>query len=106
MASGSAQKLKVLHVMDILRTETDPEHGLTMPQLIERLAARGVDAERKGIYRDIETLREFGMDIRQLKRHQSSTRWPSGTSSSRSSRCSSTRRSRAGSSPTGRPRRS
>ncbi len=68
MASGSAQKLKVLHVMDILRTETDPEHGLTMPQLIERLAARGVDAERKGIYRDIETLREFGLDIRQLKR--------------------------------------
>mgnify|MGYP003316853192 CR=1 FL=1 len=36
MASGSAQKLKVLHVMDILRTETDPEHGLTMPQLIVR----------------------------------------------------------------------
>ncbi|HAM15670.1 MAG TPA: hypothetical protein DCP91_07410 [Eggerthellaceae bacterium] len=49
MASGSAQKLKVLHVMDILRTETDPEHGLTMPQLIKRLAARGIDAERKGI---------------------------------------------------------
>lgn len=31
MASGSAQKLKVLHLMDILRKETDPEHGLTMP---------------------------------------------------------------------------
>ena len=68
MASSSAQKLKVLHLMDILKTETDPGHGLTMPQLIERLAARGIDAERKGIYRDIETLREFGMDIRQLKR--------------------------------------
>ena len=68
MASSSAQKLKVLHLMDILRKETDPEHGLTMPQLIERLAAKGIDAERKGLYRDIETLREFGMDIRQLKR--------------------------------------
>lgn len=68
MASSSAQKLKVLYLMDILRTETDPEHGLTMPQLIERLAAKGIDAERKGIYRDIETLREFGMDVRQLKR--------------------------------------
>lgn len=68
MASSSAQKLKVLHLMDILRTETDPEHGLTMPQLIERLAAKGIDAERKGLYRDIETLREYGMDIRQLKR--------------------------------------
>ena len=68
MASSSAQKLKVLHLMDILKKETDPEHGLTMPQIIERLAARGIDAERKGLYRDIETLREFGMDIRQLKR--------------------------------------
>ena len=54
MASSSAQKLKVLHLMDILRTETDPDHGLTMPQLIERLAAKGIDAERKGLYRDIE----------------------------------------------------
>lgn len=68
MASSSAQKLKVLHLMDILRKETDPDHGLTMPQLVERLAARGIDAERKGLYRDIETLREFGMDIRALKR--------------------------------------
>lgn len=68
MATSSAQKLKVLHLMDILRTETDPEHGLTMPQLVERLAERGIDAERKGLYRDIETLREFGMDVRQLKR--------------------------------------
>ena len=68
MASSSTQKLKVLHLMDILKKETDPEHGLTMPQIIERLAARGIDAERKGLYRDIETLREFGMDIRQLKR--------------------------------------
>ncbi len=68
MALSSAQKLKILHLMDILKAETDPEHGLTMPQLIERLAARGIDAERKGLYRDIETLREFGMDIQQLKR--------------------------------------
>lgn len=68
MAESSAQKLKVLHLMDILRTETDPEHGLTMPQLIEKLAERGIGAERKGLYKDIETLREFGMDVRQLKR--------------------------------------
>lgn len=68
MATSSAQKLKVLHLMDILREETDPEHGLTMPQLVERLSERGIDAERKSLYRDIETLREFGMDVRALKR--------------------------------------
>lgn len=43
MASNSAQKLKVLHLMNILRTETDPRHGLTMPQIIDRFG-RGVDA--------------------------------------------------------------
>ncbi|MBR2836609.1 MAG: WYL domain-containing protein [Coriobacteriales bacterium] len=69
MASGSTQKLKILYLMDILRAETDPDHGLTMPQLIERLAVRGINAERKGLYRDIETLRQFGLDIRPLK-HQ------------------------------------
>lgn len=34
-----------------------------MPQLIERLAMRGIDAESKGLYRDIETLHEFGVDV-------------------------------------------
>ena len=68
MATSSAQKLKVLHLMAIPRTETDPAHGLTMPQLVERLAERGIEAERKSLYRDIETLREFGMDVRTLRR--------------------------------------
>lgn len=50
MATSSAQKLTALHLMDVLRTETDPERGLTMPQIVERLAERGIDAER--FYRD------------------------------------------------------
>lgn len=68
MPSQNAQKLKILYLMQIFRTETDPEHGLTMPQLVERLAEHHVTAERKSVYRDIETLREFGMDVRKLKR--------------------------------------
>jgi predicted DNA-binding transcriptional regulator YafY len=68
MPSGNVQKLKILYLMRIFRTETDPDHGLTMPQLVERLAERGVTAERKSLYRDIETLQDFGMDIRKLKR--------------------------------------
>lgn len=68
MASASTSKLKILYVMKILREETDAEHGLTMPQIIERLAAYGVSAERKGIYNDIETLREFGINVKTLER--------------------------------------
>ncbi len=68
MATNNKQKLKLLHLMDILRTETDPEHGLTMPQLIEKLAEQSLPAERKSLYRDIEALRDFGMDIRTLRK--------------------------------------
>ena len=62
------QKLKLLHLMRLFHEETDPDHGLTMPQIIERLAEHGIAAERKAIYRDIEALRSFGFDIGTLPR--------------------------------------
>ena len=39
-----------------------------MRDIIERLEALGIEAERKSIYRDIETLREFGLDIETYQR--------------------------------------
>jgi len=43
--------------------ETDDEHGLTMSQIIGKLENRGIKAERKSIYDDINLLREYGLDI-------------------------------------------
>lgn len=63
-----AQKLKLMHLADILERETDDAHGLTGPQLIERLAERGVEVERKTLYRDLDCLREFGYDVRKYSR--------------------------------------
>ena len=63
-----SQKLKLLFLARIFLQETDEDTGLTMPQIIERLAALGIPAERKALYRDIEALREFGMDIGKLRR--------------------------------------
>ena len=63
---AESQKLKLLYLMQMLYDETDDEHGLTTPELIEGLAERGIDAERKSVYRDIETLCSFGMDIVKL----------------------------------------
>lgn len=68
MANNKNAKLKTLYVRQILEDETDDEHGLTMRQLIERLQEYGIEAERKSIYRDIELLREMGMDIRTYQR--------------------------------------
>lgn len=63
MAKGNNQKLKLLYLAKIFLEETDEEHGLTIPQLISRLAALDINAERKTLYSDFEELRDFGMDI-------------------------------------------
>ena len=63
MARSSNQKLKLFHLLDILRTETDENHALSVAELIEKLDARGVSAERKAIYTDIEALTDYGFAI-------------------------------------------
>lgn len=67
--NGSKSKLKILYLLKIFQEETDAEHGLTMPQLIGRLADYGISAERKSVYSDIAALREFDVDIRTYERH-------------------------------------
>ncbi len=62
------QKLKLLYLWRMLVEETDPEQGLTMTQILDRLEDLGIAAERKSIYRDIEALREFGVDVRTYQR--------------------------------------
>lgn len=58
------QRAKLLRIKEILERETDSEHGITMERLIDLLAMRGIIAERKSIYADLNTLRdELGMDI-------------------------------------------
>ena len=64
MAGSENQKFKLLYLYQILMEETDEEHALTTPQLIEKLAAKGIKAERKSIYADLTSLKEeFGVDI-------------------------------------------
>ena len=62
-------KLKTLYVMHILQDEMDAEHGLSLREIIERLGDYGIQAERKGLYSDIQTLREFGLDIQTFQRN-------------------------------------
>lgn len=70
MAKSTMQKSKLLYLMRIFREETDEEHGLTVGELIEKLDAIGISAERKSIYDDIEALRAFGLDIEMRKDRQ------------------------------------
>ena len=60
---GDNQKLKMLFLAKIFSEETDDLHSLTMPEIISKLAAYGVNADRKTLYLDFEELRHFGLDI-------------------------------------------
>ena len=61
--AGDNQKLKMLYLMKIFSEETDDLHPLTMTEIIEKLKAYGVNANRKTLYLDFEELRNFGLDI-------------------------------------------
>ena len=60
---GENQKLKMLYLVQLFSRETDDTHKLTMPEIIAKLAADGVNADRKTLYQDFEELRRFGFDI-------------------------------------------
>nr|MBQ5811922.1 WYL domain-containing transcriptional regulator [Clostridia bacterium] len=68
MARSSNQKLKLFHLLDILRSETDENHTLTTNELIEKLDARGISAERKALYTDIEALTDYGFTVEKIGR--------------------------------------
>lgn len=57
------QKLKIMYLMEILLEETDEDHDLTLNEIVEKLKAYNVTAERKSLYSDIENLRTYGLDI-------------------------------------------
>ncbi len=63
MSKQSNQKLKLLILQDLLLRRGDEEHPIPTQELIDELARSDVAAERKSIYSDMETLRQFGLDV-------------------------------------------
>lgn len=56
-------KLKLLYLMEILLNKTDETHTLTMQEILTELRKRGIEAERKSIYSDLDQLKDYGIDI-------------------------------------------
>jgi predicted DNA-binding transcriptional regulator YafY len=61
--NASSNKLKLLYILKIFLEETDEDHQITMPELIEKLKHYEVKAERKSVSRDLDVLRDFGYEI-------------------------------------------
>ena len=68
---GENQKLKMLYLVKIFSEETDDQHYLTMPEIIQKLEEYGVNADRKTLYNDIDELKKFGFDILTCKENRS-----------------------------------
>ncbi len=64
------QKSKLLQLARIFHEETDEKHGLTMAELIDRLAECGIRADRRTLYRDLNALRREGVDIVGTRQNQ------------------------------------
>ena len=60
----SKGKARILCLLEIFKEKTDADHRLGVPELVAELQERGVVAERKSIYRDIDVLMESGVDVR------------------------------------------
>ena len=52
----SNQKLKILYLAKILLENTDADHDITLQEIIDKLDANNVTAERKSLYDDINQL--------------------------------------------------
>ena len=67
MAGQRGSKLKILVLKRYFEENTDAEHGATIEELSAFLETQELCAERKALYKDIEQLREYGMEILQVR---------------------------------------
>lgn len=64
MSRGANQKLKLYYLARIMMEQTDEDHGLTMPQIINELEKCDISAERKSVYSDFDALEQIlGLEI-------------------------------------------
>ena len=60
---GSNQKFKLYRLAQIMQEQTDDEHYITMPEIIDELAKYNITADRKSLYNDLRDLSVLGIDV-------------------------------------------
>ena len=63
MPKGTKQKFKLIYIIKYLLENTDENHKVTMADILKYLEQHEITAERKGIYNDIEAIRELGIEV-------------------------------------------
>ena len=60
-------KLKLLLILQYLEQHSDETHPVSTEELTAMLLEHGIECERKSIYSDIQTLRDFGLEVLRVK---------------------------------------
>ena len=63
MPKGTNQKFKLYRLAQIMQKQTDDDHYITMPEIMEELAKYDVTADRKSIYTDLRDLSVLGVEV-------------------------------------------
>ena len=63
MPKSKGQQLKEVAILDILKNYSDEENPVSAVTIIEKLAEKGIEVERKAVYRGIDALIDYGYDI-------------------------------------------
>lgn len=67
MSKISGQQIKCLAILDILSKYSDEENPVNAITIAEKLSEKGIETERKSIYRCIDALIDYGYDILKVK---------------------------------------
>jgi predicted DNA-binding transcriptional regulator YafY len=70
MPKSVNQKIKLLRILEILKSDSDEENPISTNEIIERLKAQGIECGRKALYDDIRLLNEYGYEIMTAKGRQ------------------------------------
>ncbi len=63
MGQEKSSKIRLFKIWEILRAETDEDNPMNTPTILRKLSERGIDCDRRTLYKDIQALNDFGYEI-------------------------------------------
>ncbi|MCL2861615.1 MAG: WYL domain-containing protein [Firmicutes bacterium] len=70
MPKTENQKIKMLRLLEILKSDSDEENPIASTEIIARLKDQGIECGRKSLYDDIRILNEYGYEVMCIKGRQ------------------------------------
>lgn len=61
--NNEIKRIRVLKLWEMLLQNTDAEHPMSTPEILQRLKNKGIDCVRQTFYADIALLQKYGYDV-------------------------------------------